>query len=195
MILLAYPAHATTTYCGSGCSEIDNGTQFSVDTASLTGTPILFSGSIDPSTGYTYDGVTFTDSTFGGGSNLWLSSGSLVDGKYGIDISLPSTVIAFSMTFNLPGSGTVSFSSPTYFNTSLGGSNLFFAALSSSAFSGLALADASGVTIKSFEIFTEGSGGSDSETPEESTLILIGAGLITLRLLRRKRSDAIPASA
>lgn len=203
---LAAPARADTAYCNSGCSNSNSGMTYTAfDTVAATfgnamSSPITFVGSLDGNSAYT--DATTTAFLAGYNNNvqnsLQIISAHLaqtVNGSNtGIQITLPANTYAFAMMVS-----TVSgFGSPY---VELGDRNLnaanynlvvpsdgtpqFFGIISSTPLSTLFLGNIGGldgkVEIQSFEV------GGPAQTPEVSTLLLIGSGLVLMRFLGRRQ--------
>lgn len=203
---VAAPASATITYtsCSSGCSS-SSGTYAIFQTApgsaglAFSMSPATFaagglSGGVytDPS------GTVFTGYSGASIDTLMsVSGGSLLEGNNGtgtgIEIKLPANTYAFAMDITTvsgfgspvvePGDHNVNNSNygiliPT------GGSVQFFSIVSSTPISELFVGPTSSsgrLQINDFEL------GESSPTPEVSTIVLIGSGLVVLGLLRRRR--------
>jgi hypothetical protein len=209
---LAVPAHAsiTYTYCNSGC--IDNtGTKSYTDWRSAPGaTGLAFSSPITFVSGGLNSGV-YTDA--GTGTVITGYNGSNVDtavavlgtalaqgnngSNTGFEIKLPANTYAFSAIIGACGS--VACNNPifalyavgqgnhTSFGTNYGitvptgGPAQFFGIVSDTPLDYLFISSAGSfpkIGIDSFEI---------GQTPEVSTFLLIGSGLVLMRFLRRRQ--------
>ena len=208
---LAAPAHATIAYCNSGCgaSNSNSGMTFSAfDAVAATfgntnSAPITFVGGLDVNGAY-HD-ATLT--TFVGYNNnvqdsLQIITASLAQTasgtNTGIQITMPANTYTFAMFVT-----TVSGGGGPYVevgdrilsnaNYSLGvptdGTPQFFGLISSTPISSLFLGNLSNfdgkVKINSFEV--GGPAPVDTATPEVSTFLLIGSGLVLMRFLRRRQ--------
>ena len=215
---LATPAHATLTYCNSGCSNSNSGVTFSSFGTAAAGlgdtmsSPITFvSGGLDGSGVYTDagTGTVFTGFNVTTAEALILSGSSLAQtGSSGnggnttngrsIQISLPANTYAFAMfvssSANFAGPYVELVGSPSNFNHTNGNYTLsissssdsqFFGIISDTAISSIFLGDLdafqSPIRIQSFEE------GGPASTPEVSTFLSIGSGLILMRFLRRRQ--------
>jgi hypothetical protein len=204
---LAVPAHATVSYCNSGCSNSNSGMTFSTfDAVAATfgnanSSPITFvSGGLNGSGIYT-DSGTLTGFT-GYNNNVQdalqiisTSLGQSVNGaNTGIQINLPANTYAFAMMISTVsgfGSPWVEIGDRTLTNSNFSivvpadGTPQFFGIISSTPLNSLFLGNLGNfdgkVDIKSFEV------GGPAPTPEISTFLLIGSGLIMMRFLRRRQ--------
>jgi hypothetical protein len=226
LVGLAAPAHATLTYCNSGCTTFNNNSGMTYTTFGATAvglgdamsSPITFvSGGLDGSGVYTDAGTGTVFTGFNGttAEALILSGTSLAqtgtNGNGGntngrsIQIVLPANTYAFAMfvssTSGFAGPWVELVSSPSDFNNSNGNYNMsissssdsqFFGIISNTAISSIFIGDLqasqSPVRIQSFE---EG-GPADASTPEVSTFLSIGSGLILMRFLRRRQQRRRP---
>ncbi len=215
---LAAPAHATITYCNSGCGNSNSGVTFSSFGTTAAGlgdtmsSPITFvSGGLDGSGVYTDAGTGTVFTGFNGttAEALILSGTSLAQtGSSGnggnstngrsIQIALPANTYAFAMfvssTSGFAGPYVELVSSPTDFNHTNGNYTLsinsssdsqFFGIISNTAIASIFIGDLdafqSPIRIQSFET------GGPAPTPEVSTFLLIGSGLVLMRFLRRRQ--------
>jgi hypothetical protein len=212
---LAAPAHATITYssCNSGCSNSNTSVTFSSFGTTAAGfgdtmsSPITFvSGGLSGAPAIYVDGGTST--TFAGYSNATTQNDLTVTGtalaqtingaNSGIQVTLPANTYAFAMFLS-----TVSgFGSPyvelndrivSHSNYSLtvpnSSTSVFFGIVSDTPITSLFLGNLGNidgkVEIQSFE--TGGPAPTDTSTPEVSTFLLIGSGLVLMRFLRRRQ--------
>jgi hypothetical protein len=210
---LAAPAHATITYtyCDSGCND-NTGTKSYTDWRSAPGatglafsSPITFlSGGLNGSGVYT-DAGTGTVFTAYNGSNV--DTGVAVLGtalaqgnngsSTGFEIKFPANTYAFAAIIGACGSAacnnpifalyTVGQGNHTSFGTNYsltvptGGPAQFFGIVSDTPLDYLFISSAGSypkIGIDSFEV---------GQTPEISTFLLIGSGLVLMRFLRRRR--------
>lgn len=205
---LATPARATITYCNSGCSNSNSGVTFTTFGTAAGGlgdtmsSPITFvSGGLSGSPAIYVDGGTGT--TFAGYSNATTQNDLTVTGtalaqtingaNSGIQVTLPANTYAFAMFLS-----TVSgFGSPylelndrivSHSNYSLtvpdSSTSVFFGIVSNTPLTSLFLGNlgsGGNVEIQSFET------GGPAPTPEISTFLLIGSGLVLMRFLRRRQ--------
>jgi len=214
---LAAPARATIVYCNdtSHCTS-NTGVTFSTFGAAAGGlgdtmsSPITFvSGGLssgvytDAGTGSVFNGFNGTtpEALILSGTSLAQTGtsgngGNTTNGR-SIQIVLPANTYAFAMLVSSV-SGTADpfvelVSSPSNFNTSgnytlsisSSSDSEFFGIISNTAISSIFVGDLffsqSPITIQSFEV------GGPAPTPEVSTFLLIGTGLVLMRFLRRRR--------
>jgi hypothetical protein len=192
-LALAGMAGATTTFYTSQSlfNAATTGMTFQTIsdlTASLTSNSAPLT---DPSTG-----VMFTDQSDATSANLSVidpSTLKLTSG-FSMNLDVPATYTAYWFdieTVNGGGTVTVSSSSPssnTPFTTpSPAGTLTFFGIVTDTAVSGLQLAGSGGIEITNFNV---AGAAAESASPEGSTLMMIGGGLIALRALCARRSQA-----
>lgn len=206
---LTVPASATIqfSYCSSGCSST-GGDYGSWATATgsaglvFSGSPITFSagglssGVYTDGTGTVFTGYSNATNT----DNLTLSGTALAQtvngGNSGIEITLPSGTYAFAMiltTVSGFGSPYVELNDRIVNNSNYsmvvpsGGTQEFFGILSDTAITSLFLGNISTdnlsgkVQIDSFEL------GAPAPTPEVSSLVSLGTGLVLVGFLLRRR--------
>lgn len=204
---LTVPASATIqfSYCSSGCSST-GGSYGAWDTATgsaglvFSGSPITFSAGGLSSGIYTdgtgtlftgYSNATNTDSlTLSGAALAQTANGT----NSGIEIALPANTYAFAMiltTVSGFGSPYVELNDRILSNSNYsmvvpsGGTQEFFGFLSDTAITSLYvgnLDNLSGkVQIDSFEL------GESAPTPEVSSLVSLGTGLVLVGFLLRRR--------
>jgi hypothetical protein len=213
---LAAPAHATLTYCNSGCSNSNTGVTFTTfgttaaglgDTMSspitflsggLSGSPAIY---VDAGTGTEFDG--FSGTTQNGltvtGTTLAQTAGSGPT-PTSIQVKLPVNTYAFAAFISVVSGGAGPYvelvNSASDFNGGNANYNLFtsagtgtfFGIVSSTPISSLFIGNVfnnsgAAVEINSFEVGSP----ADTSTPEVSTFLLIGSGLILMRFLRRRQ--------
>lgn len=185
-----------------GASGLTFSSQITFGAGGLSGSPVMYTDSTTGVVFLGYNGTTQDSLTTSGTTLAQTGSGS----GYSIELTLPSNTYAVAMmidasTFADPWVELVS--SPSSLNT---GSNAQYMMVipnsSSPQFFGI-VADTGGsplthlfvwnsgtggtLSIQSFEIGTQSSGGSQSDTPEPSTLLLLGCGFAGLYLARRHR--------
>lgn len=194
---LVAPAFATTTmYCDSACG-INTSSAFNNATVGLYFSNINFlTTTYNPSFGYTDTG---TGTLFGDANsnpaNLAVSStcsnspcpgGQVTDNGFGFTVQLPSTAYAFRLYIPSTSSGasvSVSFNAEsTHFNTSMSTVQgaLFFGAVTNAPITGLSVTGYH-LNMDNFDVFTP------APAPEVATMVLIGTGLICLRLFRPRK--------
>lgn len=209
---LAAPAHATVTfsYCDSGCTD-NTGTKSYTDWRSAPGaTGLAFSSPITFVSGGLSSGV-YTDA--GTGTVITGYNGSNIDTQVavfgtalaqgangsntGFEIKLPANTYAFAAIIGACGSSVcnnpifalyaVGQGNHTSFGTNYGltvptgGPAQFFGIVSDVPLDYLFISSAGSfpkIGIDSFEV---------GQTPELSTFLLIGSGLVAMRFLRRRR--------
>jgi len=206
---LAAPAHATITYCNSGCSNSNTGvtfTSFGTTAAGLGDTmtsPITFvSGGLSGTPAIYVDAGT--GASFAGYSNattqnslqiVGTSLGQTANGtNSGIQVTMPANTYAFAMMISTVsgfGSPWVEIGDRNLSNSNYSiavpadGTPQFFCIISSTPISSLFLGNLGNfdgkVEIQSFET------GGPAPTPEVSTFLLIGTGLVLMRFLRRRQ--------
>lgn len=192
------PAGATTTY-----------TSFATMTAAnpaLNFTNVDFSGlsTYSPAASFSASGVDFTalSGTLSGNANLsgWASGMILKTTANGgtILITLPSTATAFGGYFGFVGTGTwsvvLSGAGDTSFSQTASVTQLtptYWGVVSATPFTSISVTlDGStkltAVNGFSFGTPTGGGGGGGAETPEPSTLALMGSALLALPLMARR---------
>jgi len=210
---LAAPAHATITYvaCNSGCgaSNSNSGVTFSSfgttaagfgDTMSspitfvsggLSGSPVIY---LDAGTGTAFAGYS-NATTQNSLQVLGTSLAQTINGpNSGIQITLPENTYAFAMFFSVVSGfgspvvelGDRNLSASNYQLTVPNSStSVFFGIVSDTPLSSLFIGSTGGsdgaVKIQSFEV------GGPAPTPEVSTFLLIGSGLVLMRFLRRRQ--------
>ncbi len=209
-------ANITYTYCDSGCND-NTGTKSYTDWQSATGatglsfsTPITFlSGGLDVSGVYT-DAGTGTVFTGYNGSNVDGSVAvlgtALAQGNNGsntgFEIKLPANTYAFAVFIGSCSSGlcnnlgfalyAIGQGDHTSFGTNYsltvpgGGSSQFFGIVSDTPLDYLFISSSPNspkIGINSFEV----GAAADAPTPEVSTFLLIGSGLVLMRFLRRRQ--------
>jgi hypothetical protein len=199
---LGLPAGADIlTYCaGSGCGA-ENESAFNTDLATdsyTLGGLLTFSATNLTGSTYTDPGtdVLFTDflgQNFSVGSPTGVSPTGLStpvapQGSNYIVITIPATIAAIEFTVNIPGGVCLDAACPAgqtsgfvgFLNNTPGSQwTVEMGPLSLNQYvsiSNFSVADMSG---------GPGGGGGDSDTPEVATMILIGFGLIAMRLMRR----------
>ena len=187
---VAKPAWATSTtiYCTASCGANDQ-TAFNNATSSVFFQGITFTGAnLTASTTYSDpSGVTITD--YVSNNTLSVSAGNLVDtNSWGFAASLPNVVYDFWFTVTgLTANLNIAFTTPDGFHSySLGpsGGALFFGVTSSAPITGLIFQQGSSnhtTTLTAFDI-----NGSAAATPEATTLLLIGTGLILMRFFKKR---------
>jgi len=183
-LALAGMACATTTF-------YTNQASFNAATSSLTFQTIsdlstseyTASGLVDPSTG-----VTFTDQS-GGSSLLNVVSASTLGLTSGftLGIQVPGTYTAYWFDIASTSSGSAvneSSSSPFSSNGFTFTSPIFFGVVTDTAVTGLQVGGGTSgvVEIENFNV----AGSAVSATPEGTTMLMIGGGLILLRGLRSR---------
>ncbi len=205
---LTVPASATIqfSYCSSGCSS-SGGSYGAWDTATgssglvFSGSPITFSGAGLNSgiytdgtgtvfTGYSNSSTTTTDSLTLNGATL----AQTTNGHYsGIEITLPSNTYAFAMvlsTVSSFGDQAVELNDLLLNNANFtvavaSGGTQFFGFLSDTPITSLFVGNTDNLSgklqINSFEL------GAPAPTPEVSSLVSIGTGLILCGYLGRRR--------
>ena len=213
----AIPARATITYtyCTSSCSD-NTGTKTYTDwrlapgaTGLAFSNPITFISSGLSGSGIYTDALTGTVFTGYSGSNVdgqvaILSGSVLAQGNNGVntgfEIKLPPNTYAFAAIIGSCGGGICTNTSfglyavgqgdHTSYATSYGitvpggGPAQFFGIVSDTPLSYLFISSANNypkIGINSFEV------GEASPTPEVSTFLLIGSGLVVMRFLRRRQ--------
>jgi hypothetical protein len=207
---LAIPAQATITYssCNSGCSNINTGVTFTTfgttatglgDTMSsaitfvsggLSGTPAIY---VDAGTGTTFAGYS-NATTQNSLQILGTSLAQTINGaNSGIQVTLPANTYAFAVfvsTVSSFGSPFVELGDRIVSNSNYSlvipnnSTSVFFGIISDTPISNLFignLGNDGAVKIQSFEI------GGPAPTPEVSTFLLIGTGLVLMRFLRRRQ--------
>jgi hypothetical protein len=214
---LAAPAHATLTYCNSGCGNSNSGVTFSSFGTAAAGlgdtmsSPITFvSGGLDGSGVYTDAGTGTVFTGFNGttAEALILSGTSLAQtGSSGnggntngrsIQIALPANTYAFAMfvssTAGFAGPWVELVSSPSNFNNGNANYNLTIANSGDSQFFGIISNTAiSSIFIGDLQAsqspirIQSFEEGGPASTPEVSTFLLIGTGLALMRFLRRRQ--------
>ena len=204
---LAAPAHATITYCNSGCSSSNTGMTYSAfDAVAATfgdtnSAPIFFVGSLSGSPAIYLDAWTGTNFV-GYNTNVQdalqiiaTSLAQTVNGSNtGIQVTMPANTYAFAMiltTVSGFGSQMVELGDRNLSNSNYSivvpadGTPQFFGIISSTPLSNLFVGNLGNidgkVEIKSFEV------GGPAPTPEVSTFLLIGTGLVLMRFLRRRQ--------
>jgi hypothetical protein len=193
LALAAWPASATTiTYTDPAT--------FNTATQSLFFTQINFNTATLSANGYTdASGAVFNDS----GQNtagLAISAscfntcaqGEVTDRYQGFAISLPSTIVAFAFYIASPQGEmvTVSFSgngAPSSTQFTAASSGVFFGATTDAPISAFTITGATFFDTIALDNFEIASGNTQvSNTPEAATFLLIGSGLVFMRLLRRR---------
>jgi hypothetical protein len=213
---LAAPAHATITYssCNSGCSNSNTGVTFTTfgttasgfgDTMSspitfvsggLSGTPAIY---VDAGTLTEFDGFNGTTQnglTVTGTALAQTASGSLTS----IQVKLPANTYAFAAFISavagnggpyaeLVNSASAFNSNNAYYQLfTSSGTGTFLGIVSdtpiSNIFIGNLYSSDGKVEIQSFET---GGPAAPASTPEVSTFLLIGSGLVLMRFLRRRQ--------
>jgi hypothetical protein len=210
---LAAPAHATITYCNSGCSNSNTGITFNSfgtaagglgDTMSspvtfvsggLSGTPAIY---VDVGTGTEFDGfngITPNDLVITGTALAQTAGAS----NTMIQVKLPANTYAFAAFLSVVSGGggpyAMLINSASDFNSgnanyslsTSAGTGTFFGIISSTPITSIFLGNLSNfdgkVEIQSFEVGTA----ADTSTPEVSTFLSIGSGLVLMRFLRRRQ--------
>jgi hypothetical protein len=207
---LAVPAHATISYCNTGCSSSNTGVTFSSfgtaasglgDTMSsaitfvsggLSGSPAIYG---DAGTGTTFAGYS-NATTQNSLQILGTSLAQTINGaNSGIQVTLPANTYAFAMfvsTVSSFGSPFVELGDRNVSNSNYSlviansSTSVFFGIISDTPLSSLFignLGNDGAVKINSFET----GGPADTATPEVSTFLLIGSGLVLMRFLRRRQ--------
>lgn len=206
---LSAPARATITYCNSGCSNSNSGVTYTTFGTAAGGlgdamsSPITFiSGGLSGSPAIYLDSGTGT--TFAGYSNATTQNDLTVTGtalaqtingaNSGIQVTLPANTYAFAMflsTVSGFGSPYVELNDRIVSNSNYSlvvpnsSASVFFGIVSSTPLTSLFLGNLGGtdgkVEIQSFEV------GGPAPTPEVSTFLLIGTGLVLMRFLRRRQ--------
>ena len=181
------------TYCtGDQSSCTDTAAAFSSATSNLS--TVNFDAMVlDGDGGFedTTTGLMLDDPAFNP-ANVSESSGVLTDRNHGFNVTLPAGAILFAFDILLPGGSTgasysIAFNADsnhyttTLSNNNSGASSFFFGAVSDGEITGLSISGPATVQISNFEL--QGTGQAD--TPEVGTLLLIGAGLISMRWMRR----------
>jgi hypothetical protein len=218
-LALAIPATATITYCSSGCSNSNSGLDYAAfETAasaySFSSSPANFvSGNLDGGGVYTDpSGAVFFGFANTTATALSVNGTSLAEpsGFAGtsIQITLPANTYAFAMRVSA-----ASFASPYVelinsaadFNGGNADFNLvitsssdsqFFGIISSTPITSLFIGNLTSSGALRINDFALGTTGATSETPEMSTMGLIGSGLLGLGFLRRRavhKPDGLPA--
>jgi hypothetical protein len=193
---LGLPARASiVTYCdgnqASGCGQIGSafssvsGTVYSVDLTAVTQVPN--GGLEDP-----ISGLVLYDYPNQSSANISESGGVVTDTNQGIQIQLPANTLVFAFDLLLPGGAngaTYTISDPGVFlvtlsNTGSSPSSFFFGAISTTDLTNITVTgpnNTTGVQISGVQL----AGAGQAETPEVGTLLLIGAGLISMRWMKR----------
>jgi hypothetical protein len=208
---LSAPASASMlfSYCSSGCSTTGGSySSWQTGTGSsglvFSGSPITFSagglasgiytdGSGTGFTGYSNSSTATTDSLTLNGAAL----AQTTNGKYsGIQITLPSNTYAFAMILSTVSNfgdqavevNGLNLDAANFVVGVPSGGTQFFGFLSDTPITSIFVGNTDNFSgklqINSFELGESGGGGSD--TPETSSLVSIGTGLVFCGLLRRR---------
>jgi hypothetical protein len=202
MGLLSAPAYATITYidCTTGCANNAgySGVEAAGSGLTFSASPLTFAsgnlvGSVytDPTTGALFTGTT-TGLTVNGTSLEMTSSNSGAR----IDITLPANTYAVALSISVLGSSANVFAdlgviagSADVTLTSFPG---FYGVVSDTPLTSLIVIKSTNfggnLQIDDFKLGIQGSGGGGSETPEPSSVLLFGSGLMLLPLLRYRQT-------
>jgi hypothetical protein len=193
LALVAWPASAATvTYTDP--ATFNNATQ------SLFFSQIDFNNAVLGANGYTdASGAVFNDSNQNTSMLATSAScfntcahGQVSDRLQGFAISLPSTIVAFAFYIASPQGEmvTVSFSgngAPSSTQFTAASSGVFFGATTDAPISAFTITGATFFDTIALDNFEIASGNTQvSNTPEAATFLLIGSGLMFMRLLRRR---------
>jgi hypothetical protein len=148
----------------------------------------------------------FTDQAGGGNLTVIDAMTLKLSSGFAMELQVPATYSAYwfdIVTVNSGGTVNESSSSPSSFNSfptnGSVGTPIFFGIVTDTAVSGLQLGagTSGGVEIDNFNVGAAsggGGGGGGSETPEATTMLTIGTGLILLHALRRRTAQLPPAA-
>jgi hypothetical protein len=205
---LAAPARATISYCNSGCSNSNSGVTFASFGTAASGLGNTMSSPITfVSSGLSGSPATYLDAgtgtTFAGYNNgvqdslqiIGTSLAQLVNGtNTGIQVVLPANTYAFAMMISTVsgfGSPWVEIGDLVLNNSNYSiavpgdGTPQLFGIISDTPLTNLFLGNLGNfdgkVEIQSFEV------GGPTPTPEVSTFLLIGSGLVFMRFVRRRQ--------
>jgi hypothetical protein len=201
LAMAALPAGATTTYTSQSSMTNDP------LNSGLTFTNVDFSGLTTSFIGTTFatSGVTFTpvSSTLSGATLGW-STGTVLrsNGGGGMTIDLPSTATAFGGYFGYATGGTFSIllssggadSFSFQLNPTASNSPVYLGIVSDVAFSSISFTPDPVNKFVALNGLTYGTasvgGGGGAETPEPSTLAMVGVGLIAFPWIARRKRRA-----